>query len=213
MRKLSESEEERLIDQVKQYPILYDESYKVADPQDEIWKRIALDLNLDVLDCKTAWKNLRDEFIERNALQEAVNFKYYTRLLFLRDSLQPREGRAGDLASSASPDDMDEEGSPSTSRSSRTMCNTSTPSTSSELMPVRRKRARMYNSYQNLLVNLLSTIQKENKMDAVDSYFFSLSTTVKEFKLLPRDFLKLQCEVSRVIVEKLDEFAATQHNT
>lgn len=24
-----------------------DESYKVADPQDEIWKRIALDLNLD----------------------------------------------------------------------------------------------------------------------------------------------------------------------
>lgn len=47
MRKLSESEEERLIDQVKQYPILYDESYKVAGPQDEIWKRIALDLNLD----------------------------------------------------------------------------------------------------------------------------------------------------------------------
>lgn len=80
-------------------------------------------------------------------------------------------------------------------------------------MPVRRKRARMYNSYQDLLVNLLSTIQKENKMDAVDSFFFSLSTTVKKFKLSPRDFLKLQCEVSRVIVEKLDEFAATQHNT
>nr|CAH7719377.1 unnamed protein product [Callosobruchus chinensis] len=56
---------ERLIEKVKEYPILYDlghEDYKNVRKKDKIWDEIGTKLNEDGEQLKKKWKNLRDSF-------------------------------------------------------------------------------------------------------------------------------------------------------
>lgn len=94
--------EEKLIELVKENPILYDKQHKDFKnfiKRDKLWKHISKELGVDEKKTKSRWKTLRDtyraEWAKRNKMPSGSNssktWKFFHQLSFLNDGTQPQK--------------------------------------------------------------------------------------------------------------------------
>ncbi|CAD7088366.1 unnamed protein product [Hermetia illucens] len=240
MQRLTETQVEKLIELVKQNPSLYDKHQRQNESLDLIWERIAVDLNADEIECKTAWKSLRDQFVRTlKTLKGKIDqdypapYKYFKKLLFLQDVIQPKSRRrrlplrhetsdklfSVDLIENVglniNEDNTSDLIDPLTLQNKplkRARHESTSSSGSKSTAPVlnhpkKEKRSDDKESYENLLSEFLSKVSPEKpaKIDPLDSFFLGVSGMVKKFDLSPKQLIQLQCKLMNCLTEELEK--------
>ncbi|XP_058814062.1 transcription factor Adf-1-like [Topomyia yanbarensis] len=99
-----ENFESSLIEQVKQYPLLYDKAspdFKNSVRKEKAWQIIAFELSIDGERAKTRWRSLRDRFVRErrkvdqlarsgSAAVEDPQWSFYEELKFLKAHTETR---------------------------------------------------------------------------------------------------------------------------
>ncbi|KAK5641025.1 hypothetical protein RI129_009572 [Pyrocoelia pectoralis] len=95
---------EKLIEEIKKCPVLYDQSctkYRNADYKEQIWKKIASIVEGDLQECKKKWASIRDQLrrtIQKRkkksgpAAAKMRKYMYEDKLTFLIPHLVERDG-------------------------------------------------------------------------------------------------------------------------